>query len=109
DDNANNRIDIGDATIIQRLLTGLDPVRAWDVTGNDLNANDKLDSGDVIKVLRAVVGLDPQPSSPGALTGASTKIGGRSANAGPAYEARAFGRRLRSAFIGRRHGLLHRT
>ena len=87
DNNANNRIDIGDATIIQRLLTGLDPVRSWDVTGNDLNANAKLDSGDVIKVLRAVVGLDPQPSPPGALTGASTKIGGRSANAGPASES----------------------
>jgi hypothetical protein len=61
DNNANDRLDIGDATLIQRLLTHLDPVRAWDVTGNDLNQTGALDDGDVTKVLRVVVGLDLQP------------------------------------------------
>jgi uncharacterized repeat protein (TIGR02543 family) len=62
DDNANDLLDVGDATIMLRLLTGLDPVRTWDVSGNDVNANTSLDSGDVIKVMRAVVVLDPQPT-----------------------------------------------
>ncbi|PYJ80444.1 MAG: hypothetical protein DME22_24115, partial [Verrucomicrobia bacterium] len=52
DNNANNRLDVGDATIMQQLLTGLEQERSWDVTGNDVNANTSLDSGDVIKVLR---------------------------------------------------------
>jgi hypothetical protein len=54
-------LDVGDATIIQRLLAGLEVMRPWDSTGNDINQNSVLDSGDVIRVLRAVVGLDPQP------------------------------------------------
>jgi uncharacterized repeat protein (TIGR02543 family) len=62
DNNANNRLDVGDATIIQRLLTGLDPVRPWDVTGNDLNTSTTLDTGDIIRVLRVVAEIDPQPS-----------------------------------------------
>jgi hypothetical protein len=62
DNNANDLLDVGDATIILRLLTGLDPVRTWDVSGNDVNENTSLDSGDVIKVMRAVVGLDAQPT-----------------------------------------------
>ncbi|HUL51579.1 MAG TPA: cohesin domain-containing protein, partial [Candidatus Nitrosotalea sp.] len=61
DNNATDTLDVGDSAIILRLLTGLDPVRAWDITGNDVNASGNLDSGDVIRVLRAVVGLDPQP------------------------------------------------
>jgi NOL1/NOP2/fmu family ribosome biogenesis protein len=61
DNNANQRIDIGDATIIQRLLTAFDEVRPWDVMLNDLNGSQDLDSGDVIRVLRVVVGLDSQP------------------------------------------------
>jgi hypothetical protein len=61
DVNGNDRLDIGDATLIQRLVVALDPVRPWDVAGNDLNQSAAVDSGDVIKVLRAVVGLDPQP------------------------------------------------
>lgn len=65
DNNGNDRLDIGDATVIQRYLVGLDPARPWDIDGNDLNQEPgqapALDSGDVIKVLRAVVGLDPQP------------------------------------------------
>ncbi|MCL4179684.1 MAG: hypothetical protein KJ072_18290 [Verrucomicrobia bacterium] len=62
DNNANQRLDVGDATIVQRLLTGLELVRPWDTTGNDVNQNTQLDSGDVIRVLRAAVGLDPQPT-----------------------------------------------
>ncbi|HKS36232.1 MAG TPA: LamG-like jellyroll fold domain-containing protein, partial [Verrucomicrobiae bacterium] len=65
DNNANDRLDVGDATIIQRLLIRLDPVRSWDITGNDLNANTNLDSGDAVKVLRVVADLDPQPSPGG--------------------------------------------
>lgn len=61
DNNANDRLDVGDASIVMRLVTLLDPVRAWDITGNDLNKNTELDAGDVIRVLRAVVELDPQP------------------------------------------------
>jgi hypothetical protein len=64
DNNANDRLDVGDATILQRLLSRLDIPRPWDVTGNDINGSQDLDSGDVIKALRVVVGLDPQP--PGA-------------------------------------------
>jgi choice-of-anchor C domain-containing protein len=61
DNNANQRLDTGDATAIQRLLAALDPMRNWDRTGNDVNQNTQLDSGDVVRVLRVVVGLDPQP------------------------------------------------
>lgn len=64
DNNANDRLDVGDATLIMRLVTKLDAARDWDVAGNDLNKNSDLDSGDVIRVLRAVVGLDPQPVVP---------------------------------------------
>jgi hypothetical protein len=62
DNNANDRLDVGDATRIQRLLVRMDIARAWDVAGNDLNGNGALDPGDVTKVLRAVVGIDPQPN-----------------------------------------------
>jgi hypothetical protein len=67
DNNANNRLDIGDATLIQRLITHLDPVRSWDVSENDLNGDGALNSGDVTKTLRVVVGLDPQPGAKGML------------------------------------------
>src|SRR5205814_1502181 len=69
DNNANSRLDIGDATIIQQLLTGQEPVRSWDVTENDVNANTSLDSGDVIRVLRVVANIDPQPAPHLASTG----------------------------------------
>lgn len=62
DNNANDRLDIADATAIIRMVTLLDPIRPWDVTGNDLNNNSTLDAGDIVRVLRAVVNLDPQPS-----------------------------------------------
>ncbi len=64
DNNANDRLDVGDATVILRFLALLDPVRAWDATGNDVNQNTSLDSGDVTKVLRAAAGIDPQPPVP---------------------------------------------
>jgi hypothetical protein len=87
DNNANDRLDVGDASIIQRFLTGLEAARSWDVTGNDLNANTRLDSGDVIKVLRAVVGLDPQPQPAGSVTGAATLSGAGIAKAGGTSES----------------------
>lgn len=64
DNNGNDRLDVGDASLIQRLVTGLDQARAWDISGNDLNATGDLDSGDVIRVLRVVVGLDAPPPPP---------------------------------------------
>jgi len=62
DNNANDRLDINDATTIMRFANLVEPPRSWDITGNDLNATSQLDAGDVVRVLRAVVGLDPQPS-----------------------------------------------
>jgi hypothetical protein len=61
DNNANHRLDIGDATTMQRLLAGVEFIRPWDVSGNDVNQDDELDVGDVMRVLRAAVGIDPQP------------------------------------------------
>jgi hypothetical protein len=65
DNNANNRLDVGDATSILRYLSGLEEKRSWDVTLNDLNASGTLETGDAIKVLRAASGLDPQPGGGG--------------------------------------------
>lgn len=59
--NGNNRLDIGDASLLQRLLVGLDPKRSWDTALNDLNKNGALDSGDVVRLMRVVVGQDAQP------------------------------------------------
>jgi PKD repeat protein len=64
DANGNNRLDIGDASLVQRLLVGLDPKRSWDIALNDLNKSGNLDSGDVVRVMRAAVGLDVQPKLP---------------------------------------------
>ena len=61
DNNANQRLDIGDAVVVSRLQVGLEERRSWDIGLNDLNTSGSIDSGDVVKVLRAVVGLDPQP------------------------------------------------
>lgn len=66
DNNANDHLDVGDASLILRLVTGIDRPRSWDVAANDLNSSLTIDSGDVIKVLRAVVGIDPQPTIPAA-------------------------------------------
>jgi hypothetical protein len=62
DNNANQRIDVGDAVLISRYEVGLEEKRSWDIGLNDLNQSGALDNGDVIKALRAVVGLDPQPT-----------------------------------------------
>lgn len=59
--NGNDRLDIGDAGLLQRLVVGLDPKRSWDTALSDLNLNGNLDSGDVVRVMRVVIGLDPQP------------------------------------------------
>ncbi len=59
--NGNNRLDIGDASLLQRLLVGLDTRRSWDAALNDLNRNGAIDSGDVVRLLRVVVGQDDQP------------------------------------------------
>jgi hypothetical protein len=64
DNNANDRLDIGDASTIMRFANFVEQPRIWDGPANDLNGNSQLDAGDVIRVLRAVVGLDPQPSLP---------------------------------------------
>lgn len=58
DNNANGRLDAGDATLLLRMLAGLDSVRPWDLAGNDLNQNVQLDSGDAIKILRVACGID---------------------------------------------------
>jgi hypothetical protein len=65
DNNANQRLDIGDGVVVARLQVGLEEVRTWDVPLNDLNGSGQIDNGDVIRVLRAVVGLDPQPQPNG--------------------------------------------
>jgi hypothetical protein len=64
DNNANDRLDINDATLIMRYVSLLEQRRPWDTVLNDLNRNLQLDVGDVTLVLRAVVGLDPQPTNP---------------------------------------------
>jgi len=63
DNNANQRIDVGDAVVISRLEVGLEERRSWDVALNDLNTSGAIDSGDVVRALRVVVGLDAQPKA----------------------------------------------
>lgn len=79
DNNGNGRLDVGDATLLLRLLTQLDTVRSWDISRNDLNQNGALDSGDAVKILRAAAGLDPQPPAPG---GGGNPANGKSGLAG---------------------------
>ena len=67
DNNANHRLDIGDAALLMRLIAQLDTTRYWDIAGNDLNRNQRLDSGDVIKLLRIIAGIDPPPGAAGAM------------------------------------------
>ncbi len=74
DNNANQRLDVGDATVILRFLTHLDTPRSWDITGNDLNSNQNLDSGDALKILRVAAGIDPQP---GGGVGAAPQLSSR--------------------------------
>jgi len=76
DNNGNNRVDVGDASLLLRLLTHSDSTRPWDVTRNDLNHNSVLDSGDAIKILRIVAGIDAPPqqllASPTVIKGSKT-------------------------------------
>lgn len=65
DNNANQRIDIGDVSVMLGMLTGLEQKRFWDESINDLNSNGALDSGDTIKGLRIAAGIDPQPGGGG--------------------------------------------
>lgn len=60
DNNGNDRLDVGDAAIILRFITGLDPIRPHDIPANDLNGNALLDAGDAVKVLRAAA-VAPMP------------------------------------------------
>jgi len=62
DNNANGRLDVGDATLVLRLLALLDTTRPWDIDQNDLNDNGILDSGDAVKILRAVAGIGAAPA-----------------------------------------------
>src|SRR6185436_4546790 len=64
DNNANHQLDVGDASLLMRLLAQLDFVRSWDIGANDFNASRRLDSGDVIKMLRVIAGIDPPPTLP---------------------------------------------
>lgn len=75
DNNGNDALDIGDATLIQRLIARLEVPRAWDIAGNDLNQSGDLDSGDVIKVLRVAVGLDPAPVPQGLMRAGGQRSG----------------------------------
>ena len=75
DNNANQQLDIGDASLLLRLIAQLDPTRYWDVPANDFNLNQHLDSGDVIKMLRVIAGMDPMPNLPPP-TGSSNKVAG---------------------------------
>ena len=64
DNNGNQQLDIGDASLLMRLLAQLDTTRYWDISANDFNLNQHLDSGDVIKMLRVIAGMDPPPQPP---------------------------------------------
>ena len=64
DNNANQQLDIGDASLLLRLIAQLDSTRYWDVPANNFNLNQNLDSGDVIKMLRVIAGMDPMPNLP---------------------------------------------
>jgi hypothetical protein len=68
DNNANDKLDVGDASILMRMVALLDPIRSWDIPANDLNNNSDIDAGDIIRVLRTVVELDPQPGALSALS-----------------------------------------
>ncbi len=83
DNNGNGRLDVADAAVILRFITGLEAIRAHDVPGNDLNGNALLDAGDAVKVLRAVSGADPQPGG-GGLLGAWAVVPLEAVAAGPA-------------------------
>ena len=57
DNNGNDKLDVGDGTVMLKMLTDVEEVRDWDVGSNDLNGNTRLDSGDVTRVLKTAVRL----------------------------------------------------
>jgi len=78
DNNGNGYLDIGDATLLLRLLAQLDTVRSWDISRNDLNLNGILDVGDVIRMLAAIAEdpfIDPSLLQGGGAGGASPILG----------------------------------
>ena len=73
DMNGNERYDVGDASLIQELIVkGIEPLRSWDLSLNDINNNNKLDSGDVIRILRVVVGFENSPRQTRVMTEETT-------------------------------------
>jgi hypothetical protein len=82
DNNANDRLDVGDATVVLRYLSRLDIAREWDAALNDLNNNGGMDSGDVIRILRASAAIDPQPV-PAAAAAAQHSLEGTAPSLGP--------------------------
>ncbi len=89
DNNGNDLLDVGDAALMQRLLTRLDLIRPWDHTANDLNASGDLDSGDMTRVLRVVVGLDLEPVPLALTPGLSARRGPALASPQPAAASAA--------------------
>ncbi|MGA1236568.1 MAG: cohesin domain-containing protein [Limisphaerales bacterium] len=65
DNNANQRLDVGDSALIQSLVSGLAEMRSWDISRNDLTGDGVLDEADVLEVFRTVVGIHPQPGVDG--------------------------------------------
>lgn len=61
DNNGNDRLDTGDATVMLRMISRIEIPRSWDTVANDLNLSGTLDTGDAITALRAAAGIDPQP------------------------------------------------
>lgn len=76
DNNANQQLDIGDASLLLRIIAQLDSTRWWDVPANNFNLNQNLDSGDVIKMLRVIAGMDPMPVLPPPTGGGSNQLNG---------------------------------
>ncbi len=66
DNNGNGVLDVGDATLLMRLLSQIDSTRPWDTSLNDLNQNARVDSGDAIRILLAAAVIDPDSSGGGA-------------------------------------------
>ncbi|MGV3531248.1 MAG: InlB B-repeat-containing protein, partial [Chthoniobacteraceae bacterium] len=83
DINANGRLDVGDASLIQRLVTEIELPRAWDIPANDLNGNTALDVGDVQRALSTAAGIFPQPGSAQPGTTVSPRRGATAAASTP--------------------------
>ena len=76
DNNANDLLDIGDASVILRLVQHLEPTRQWDITLNDVDQSATLDSADALQVLRTSAHITPQPRpAPTGLRALATAVG----------------------------------